>query len=74
MATSEEIKTYIDTSAQRPLEMEQDGRRAKAHSLRDSIAWLKYKQSEENATPEISSEGYSNMGVRVTKIEPGGSA
>ena len=71
--SAEQIKTALDTASQRPLEMEQDGRRARQHSLRDIIAAHKYLRSLED-TPTTSADGYMNMGVRTCRIEPGGSA
>lgn len=71
---ADDIKTYLDTSAQRPLEMEQDGRRARSHSLRDMLAVHKYLEALENGTQTTDSNGYLNMGVRTCRIEPGGSA
>lgn len=72
---ADDIKTYIDTSAQRPLEMEQDGRRARSHSLRDQIAAHKYLKSlEDNADQTTNSDGYLNLGIRTCRLEPGGSA
>lgn len=71
--SSEQVKTALDTASQRPLEMEQDGRRARQHSLRDIIAAHKYLQSLEE-TPVVSADGYMNMGIRTCRIEPGGSA
>jgi hypothetical protein len=70
---ADDIKTYLDTSARRPLEMEQDGRRARSHSLRDTIAAHKYIQGLEQ-TQTTNADGYLNLGVRTCRIEPGGSA
>lgn len=70
---ADDIKTYLDTAAQRPLEMEQDGRRARSHSLRDYMAAHKYLAGLED-TPTTNVDGYLNMGVRTARIEPGGSA
>ena len=72
--SSEQVKTALDTASQRPLEMEQDGRRARQHSLRDIIAAHRYLQSLETEVPTTSADGYMNMGVRTCRIEPGGSA
>lgn len=71
--STEQVKTALDTASQRPLEMEQDGRRARQHSLRDIIAAHKYLQSLETAVT-TDTDGYMNMGVRTCRIEPGGSA
>lgn len=71
--SSEQIKTALDTASQRPLEMEQDGRRARQHSLRDIIAAHKYMKSLEQ-TVTTDSDGYMNLGIRTCRIEPGGSA
>lgn len=71
--SAEEIKTALDTAAQRPQEMEQDGRRAKQHTLRDLIAAHRYLKGLEQ-TPTVSDDGYMNLGVRTCRIEPGGSA
>lgn len=65
MATAAEIEVLIDTAAAGVQEMQVDGRRAKSHSLKDLIEYLKWKSAQEAAAN-------GSLGIRFINTSPPG--
>lgn len=72
MALEDDILEYLGQAAQKPAEMEQDGRRAKQHRLADLIAAHKYLTGvQDPSDPQGTSDTF---GLKMRRIQPGGAA
>jgi hypothetical protein len=70
--SADNVKTALDTAAQRPANAQIDGQAASSHKLTDIIAAHRHLSAEEAAADTTSP--YKPLGVAVSRIQPGGAA